>query len=934
MSTKQLYEKTSEGMKEVSPLVSIEDIYSKPSDTPLEALVSLFNHVKCEWKGSVADTRRTVPLFLRRSGLFITYNNGTKYITEFFSAGVDQITTEGWVKDSNWTFVPDEDYISAGVKPGVGSIGYEQLNDNLKQLFREKVNVTNFPDDEDIASVDNMFKLKDREVDAAKFQSKGYVILRKNLRLVNGVVKNILTQDMINQDNTIYEIRYDFDLNGETINVPENCTLKFEGGSISNGTIRNVIIYGDYIRCSCNIENCSFIPNYVTYTQFGALMNGTSNDYDSIRKCHEFANKYKLKVVQDNGTIIIHSTSKIPVETDTDLSKCTFLISNDYVYGEGYNIQESADNQFIDVSSIANSNKNIFAKGVNNLYSLSPYKESFFKIEGSRILGNRVGSSIHYKNQECFTISSEGAIIDGDLYCDYTKDDITLQYKSIKTNPIIVKLPKIEFNTSLVLNYQGIFSVNRNNSTIIMPSSLNYINYPSEGGESSSVPYIVNCEDSYGIKVIGGKGENKGRIIGEDLQRTCYIIRFTRCSQIEITGLNYYRGWGALNTEFIKTIYVHNCILNRFDNHFGISNLIFCNSKVVGNNNAVNIGYGNGYANIYNIEWLYIRTNSNSQTRFLLVRADLGLPYEGTINIHDIKIESGLSNANLGIVSLYIQNFNYDNYISTLQTKAIIINNVDVSGNQIGSLSIVTLNNERSDKSYKVSNVTINNINTTLNGCLIGASTNVTLGTLRISDSRLDNMTTNYDYITNAGSQYIGTIYVNNSIIPSISLPIKIVYGGSFIVDNSEILGSRIYQSKLNTYISNSIIYPFVNDSRNEFYTDKYHLVNCRFLSNKSLDSNDLYLYGKDNIECTCIGLRCALTVHYVTGKTFNNVFFDYSVNKRRTFLAYNSSSSLSGNSSNRPTNEYAGFQYFDTTLKKPIWWTGEKWVDATGADV
>lgn len=43
MSTKQLYEKTSEGMKEVSPLVSIEDIYSKLSDTPLEALVSLFN---------------------------------------------------------------------------------------------------------------------------------------------------------------------------------------------------------------------------------------------------------------------------------------------------------------------------------------------------------------------------------------------------------------------------------------------------------------------------------------------------------------------------------------------------------------------------------------------------------------------------------------------------------------------------------------------------------------------------------------------------------------------------------------------------------------------------------------------------------------------------------------------------------------------------
>ena len=218
MSTKQLYEKTSEGMKEVSPLVSIEDIYSKLSDTPLEALVSLFNHVKCEWKGSVADTRRTVPLFLRRSGLFITYNNGTKYITEFFSAGADQITTEGWVKDSNWTSVPDEDYISAGVKPGVGTIGYEQLNDNLKQLFREKVNVTNFPDDEDIASVDNMLKLKDREADVSNFQSKGYVILRKNLRLVNGEIKNILNSNIIESIN--FE-RLDF-LNPIVTNKPFN----------------------------------------------------------------------------------------------------------------------------------------------------------------------------------------------------------------------------------------------------------------------------------------------------------------------------------------------------------------------------------------------------------------------------------------------------------------------------------------------------------------------------------------------------------------------------------------------------------------------------------------------------------------------------------------------------------------------------------------
>lgn len=36
----------------------------------------------------------------------------------------------------------------------------------------------------------------------------------------------------------------------------------------------------------------------------------------------------------------------------------------------------------------------------------------------------------------------------------------------------------------------------------------------------------------------------------------------------------------------------------------------------------------------------------------------------------------------------------------------------------------------------------------------------------------------------------------------------------------------------------------------------------------------------------------------------------------------------------NRPTNVLVGFQYFDTTVNKPIFWDGSKWIDATGATV
>lgn len=49
--------------------------------------------------------------------------------------------------------------------------------------------------------------------------------------------KNVLTQDMINEENIRYIIRYAFDLGNKNINIPSGCEIVFEGGIIENGTI-------------------------------------------------------------------------------------------------------------------------------------------------------------------------------------------------------------------------------------------------------------------------------------------------------------------------------------------------------------------------------------------------------------------------------------------------------------------------------------------------------------------------------------------------------------------------------------------------------------------------------------------------------------------------------------------------------------------------
>lgn len=124
----------------------------------------------------------------------------------------------------------------------------EQVNNSLYNLEKKIGDrFTNLPDEEDLTSVNesgrDVLKLADRSYAPEKFSGKGYKILRKNM--VDG--NNILTQDMINEPNTIYEIRYDFDLNNQTINIPDGCILKFKGGSFLNAKNINGKVLNEYL---------------------------------------------------------------------------------------------------------------------------------------------------------------------------------------------------------------------------------------------------------------------------------------------------------------------------------------------------------------------------------------------------------------------------------------------------------------------------------------------------------------------------------------------------------------------------------------------------------------------------------------------------------------------------------------------------------------
>ena len=84
--------------------------------------------------------------------------------------------------------------------------------------------------------------------------------------------RNIITQEDINKTDTIYEIKYDFDLDGKTITIPKNCVLYFTSGKFYNGSINmdNTIISTLYedILSEVNISgNYYNIQKYIEDTK-------------------------------------------------------------------------------------------------------------------------------------------------------------------------------------------------------------------------------------------------------------------------------------------------------------------------------------------------------------------------------------------------------------------------------------------------------------------------------------------------------------------------------------------------------------------------------------------------------------------------------------------------------------------------------------------
>lgn len=620
-------------------------------------------------------------------------------------------------------------------------------------------------------------------------------------------------QSKFNKSNVIYKITKDIDLGNAVLTIPAGCTLDFQGGSFSNGTI---VGNNTSVKSHSNsyIFNKVVVSNIVTplyASNFGANINNSDNS-----EYFKYALSGERKVIiLEIGTYIITK----PIEV---------TISNSVFRGEsnqqGYesSITIALENVTEEVSAIT-----------FNCVNLKISNISFWvnQTTTSLVTPLRLADEVDHSNldsiiEDCiFNFGRYGIISQGrGLKC--TNNTFHAQYNAIK----------------LQLKYtkDGVDQEPPEDGRAFLITNNRFHQIAASSGISMSTGYAVYLENLNKTEdcTFRGLQFNDNYIDGNGsiIYSTASVYGIMISNNV-VTNLaartEYYNG------KITKDVIYSGNIIEKKDTTFRDSNFITIYVNTLDGVSGINIS-NNVFKRIATISLISIQTGDKSSTTF---KAS-----EVLINSNIIKTITD---------SLYI-----------LQTKGLIFENIQVRNNitEVDCVSFsFSTNSLGNDMFLECKNIDVDKFNSDVVVPLANREQHLSSGKVLISGTN------------------------TNSIVD-----------GNIGDINSDIINKTL---------------SFFDGTNWRYYDGAKRGIKRFGNGSNRPDVADVFpgfaYYNTTNRE---------LEVATTTGWVDTN--------------GYTSDVKSVGPTDQRPTGIKGGFLYIDTTLNKPVYWTGTVWIDATGATV
>ncbi|MGV3504456.1 MAG: hypothetical protein ACO1O1_12155 [Adhaeribacter sp.] len=379
----------------------------------------------------------------------------------------------------------------------------------------------------------------------------------------------------------------------------------------------------------------------VNYRMFGARSDGSYDDGLAMKAAHQYANHYRVPVINPGGEFWLKETNKIPIQTNVAWGHSVFHLDEKFNTKSSNRFEVTSRLPAVAIELDASQKKSFLQQlkpGVQVIPELAPYKNSLVIVADAK---DRIGfrSGADYKGQswareEIFYVEEHGRIL-GDIawvFQDYTSlmaypaDDtyLTIEGGSFRLS-----------GDSPGVNYQGYkkngFDIRRSRTLIrnqwvgLEAGRQDLALDPRSGFYNFTQVYDVLLEN---IRLIPYEQDREGK--DRDVPAGTYGLGAVRMMNGTFRNVTAEGGpihWGVFGTNLNKNFRIENCRLNRIDVHFHCWNL-YIKDCSIGYRGISVTGGGD----------LFVENTSCYNRSFINFRRDFGAKWDGNIRLRNCKL--------------------------------------------------------------------------------------------------------------------------------------------------------------------------------------------------------------------------------------------------------------------------------------------------------